>query len=36
MELTGKAAEWAVWRQTQHHLVSQRVMMAIDAVLNTS
>jgi hypothetical protein len=33
--LTGKAAEWAVRRQKQHRQVSQRAMMAIEAVLNT-
>lgn len=32
--LTGKAAEWAVRKQKQHRSVSQRAMMAIDAVLN--
>ena len=32
--LTGKAAEWAVQKQKQHRQVSQRAMMAIDAILN--
>ena len=32
--LTGKAAKWAVRKQRQHRQVSQRAMMAIDAVLN--
>jgi hypothetical protein len=31
--LTGKAAEWAVRKQKQHRAVSQRAMMAIEAVL---
>jgi len=33
MGLTGKAAEWAVHKQKQHCQVSQRAMMAIEAVL---
>ena len=32
--LTGKAAEWAVRKQKQHRQVSQRAMMAIEAVLS--
>jgi hypothetical protein len=34
MGLTGKAAEWAVRKQRQHRQVSQRAMMAIEAVLS--
>ena len=34
MDLTGKAAEWAVRKQKQHRQVSHAVMMSIDAVLN--
>ncbi|KIL56227.1 hypothetical protein M378DRAFT_50672, partial [Amanita muscaria Koide BX008] len=32
--LTGKAADWVVQKQKQHRQVSQRAMMAINAVLN--
>jgi hypothetical protein len=32
--LTGRAAAWAVRKQKQHRQVSQRAMLAIDAVLN--
>jgi hypothetical protein len=34
--LTGHAAAWAVKKQKQHRQVSQRAMMSIEAVLNTS
>jgi len=33
---TGKAAEWAVKKQKQHHQVSHRAMMSIEAVLDTA
>jgi len=36
MGLTGKAAEWAVKKQKQHHQVSCRAMMSIKAVLDTA
>lgn len=36
LALTGHTAVWAVKKQKQHHQVSQRVMMSIEAVLNTS
>jgi len=32
--LTGKAAEWAVWKQKLHWRVRQGAMMSIEAVLN--
>ena len=32
--LTGKAAEWAVWKQKSHRTVSQSAMMNLSAVLN--
>jgi hypothetical protein len=34
MGLTEKAAEWAVKQQKQHHQVSRRAMMSIEAVLD--
>ncbi|KAF8548107.1 hypothetical protein OG21DRAFT_1607096 [Imleria badia] len=34
--LTGKAAEWAVKKQKRHRQISQRAMMSIEAVLNTT
>ncbi|KIK04077.1 hypothetical protein K443DRAFT_93840 [Laccaria amethystina LaAM-08-1] len=34
MGLTGKAAQWAVWKQKGHHSVSRAAMMHLDAVLN--
>jgi len=36
LRLTGHAATWAVKKQKQHRQVSQRAMMSIEAVLNTS
>ncbi|KIK15170.1 hypothetical protein PISMIDRAFT_31034 [Pisolithus microcarpus 441] len=32
--LTGRAAEWAVWKQKQHCQVSQSAMMAIKSILH--
>jgi hypothetical protein len=34
--LTGKAADWAVWKQKSHRKIGQRAMMSIEAVLNTN
>ena len=31
--LTGKAADWAVHEQKQHHSVSQAAMMALESIL---
>ena len=32
--LTGVAAAWAVRKQKQHRAINQRVMMAIDVLMN--
>jgi hypothetical protein len=32
--LTGKAAEWVVWKQKVHRRVGQGAMMLIEAILN--
>jgi hypothetical protein len=32
--LTGKAADWAVWKQKAHRQVRQAAMMSIEAVIN--
>jgi len=32
--LTGKAAEWAVWRQKSHRRIGPQAMMSIEAVVN--
>jgi len=32
--LTGAAAAWAVRKQKQHQAINQRVMMAIDVLMN--